>query len=77
MWKLLASAREGRRSVLAGRVMIEASGPPLHRQLGSARAAAARPSAQPLLMALCVLGYNLTRALNIVGMKPLLAAVRA
>jgi transposase len=29
------------------------------------------------LMALCVLGYNLTRALNIVGMKPLLAAVRA
>jgi transposase len=28
-------------------------------------------------MALCVLGYNLTRALNIVGMKPLLAAVRA
>jgi hypothetical protein len=57
--------------------MIEASGPPLHRQLGSARAAAARPSAQPVVMALCVLGYNLTRALNIVGMKPLLAAVRA
>jgi transposase len=28
-------------------------------------------------MALCVLGYNLTRVLNIVGMKPLLAAVRA
>ena len=27
-------------------------------------------------MALCVLGYNLTRVLNIVGMKPLLAAVR-
>ena len=26
-------------------------------------------------MALCVLGYNLTRVLNIVGMKPLLAAV--
>jgi transposase len=28
-------------------------------------------------MALCVLGYNLTRVLNIVGMKPLLAAMRA
>jgi transposase len=28
-------------------------------------------------MALCVLGYNLTRMLNIVGMKPLLAVVRA
>jgi hypothetical protein len=28
-------------------------------------------------MALCVLGYNLTRVLNTVGMKPLLAAVRA
>src|SRR3954449_3987422 len=28
-------------------------------------------------MALCVLGYNLTRVLNMVGMKPLLAAVRA
>ena len=28
-------------------------------------------------MALCVLGYNLTRMLNIAGMKPLLAAVRA
>jgi transposase len=28
-------------------------------------------------MALCVLGYNLTRVLNIVGMKPLLAAIRA
>src|SRR6266702_525768 len=28
-------------------------------------------------MALCVLGYNLTRVLNIVGMKSLLAAVRA
>lgn len=28
-------------------------------------------------MALCVLGSNLTRVLNIVGMKPLLAAVRA
>jgi hypothetical protein len=28
-------------------------------------------------MALCVLGYNLTRALNIVGTKPLLAAMRA
>lgn len=28
-------------------------------------------------MALCVLGYNLTRVLNIVAMKPLLAAVRA
>ena len=28
-------------------------------------------------LALCVLGYNLTRVLNIVGMKPLLAAVRA
>jgi hypothetical protein len=28
-------------------------------------------------MALCVLGYNLTRVLNIVGMKPLLAAVMA
>ena len=27
-------------------------------------------------MALCVLGYNLTRVLNIVGMKPLLAAIR-
>ena len=27
-------------------------------------------------MALCVLGYNLTRVLNIVGVKPLLAAVR-
>ena len=27
-------------------------------------------------MALCVLGYNLTRVLNIVGMQPLLAAVR-
>lgn len=27
-------------------------------------------------MALCALGYNLTRVLNIVGMKPLLAAVR-
>ena len=27
-------------------------------------------------MALCVLGYNLTRVLNIVGMKPLLAVVR-
>ena len=27
-------------------------------------------------MALCVLSYNLTRVLNIVGMKPLLAAVR-
>ena len=27
-------------------------------------------------IALCVLGYNLTRVLNIVGMKPLLAAVR-
>jgi hypothetical protein len=28
-------------------------------------------------MALCVLGYNLTRVLNIVGTRPLLAAVRA
>ena len=28
-------------------------------------------------MALCVLGYNLTRVLNIVGMQPLLAAVQA
>src|SRR3954451_19984313 len=28
-------------------------------------------------MALCVLGYNLTRVLNMVGMKPLLAALRA
>jgi transposase len=28
-------------------------------------------------MALCVLGYNLTRVLNIVGIKPLLAAMRA
>ena len=27
-------------------------------------------------MALCVLGYNLTRVLNIVGTKPLLDAVR-
>ena len=27
-------------------------------------------------MALCVLGYNLTRVLNIVSMKPLLAAAR-
>ena len=27
-------------------------------------------------MALCVLGYNLTRVLNLVGVKPLLAAVR-
>ena len=27
-------------------------------------------------MALCVLGYNLTRVLNLVGMPPLLAAVR-
>jgi transposase len=28
-------------------------------------------------MALCVLGYNMTRALNIVGIKPLLAAIAA
>jgi hypothetical protein len=28
-------------------------------------------------MALCVLGYNMTRALNIVGVKPLLAAIAA
>lgn len=28
-------------------------------------------------MALCALGYNLTGVLNMVGMKPLLAAVRA
>jgi hypothetical protein len=28
-------------------------------------------------MALSVLGYNLTRVMNIVGVKPLLAAMRA
>ena len=28
-------------------------------------------------MALCVLGYNLTRVLNIVGVKALVAAIRA
>ena len=28
-------------------------------------------------MALCVLGYNMTRVLNIVGIKPLLAAIAA
>ena len=28
-------------------------------------------------MALCVLGYNMTRALNIAGVKPLLAAIAA
>ena len=28
-------------------------------------------------MALCVLGYNTTRMLNIVGVKPLLAAIAA
>ena len=28
-------------------------------------------------MALCVLTYNLTRGLNIVGIEPLLAAIRA
>jgi hypothetical protein len=28
-------------------------------------------------MALCVLGYNMTRVLNIVGVKPLLAAIAA
>jgi transposase len=28
-------------------------------------------------MALCVLGYNMTRVLNIVGIKPLLAAITA
>ena len=28
-------------------------------------------------MALCVLTYNLTRVLNIVGLEPLMAAIRA
>ena len=28
-------------------------------------------------MALCVLAYNITRVLNIVGIEPLLAAIRA
>ncbi len=28
-------------------------------------------------MALSVLGYNLTRVMNIVGIKPLIAAIRA
>ena len=28
-------------------------------------------------MALSVLGYNLTRVMNIVGVKPLIAAIRA
>jgi transposase len=28
-------------------------------------------------MALCVLTYNLTRVMNIIGVKPLIAAIRA
>jgi transposase len=28
-------------------------------------------------MALCVLAYNLTRVMNIIGIRPLMAAIRA